>query len=391
MRRILIVKSNLEPFRMPFYARLESRLAQNAVRLQVAVPVAHCGTHQFPWLLPVRAIEIPVAGKTVCWQSVSSYARGAQLVVVQQGARQLTNYVLLWGRRQSGFRLALWGHGTEFQRSWTTPLARLVKSRLFSAVDFWFAYTPGVAEIVAGTGYPRERICTVFNSLDTDREQRLRQLVTSDQTAALRRSLHMCSDAQLICYCGSLYRAKRLDMLLQACQLLRASGVDLHLAILGEGAEKTFLEKLASRVSWLHLAGAVHGLGKAVWLSTAQCMVIPGVVGLAVVDAFAHQCPLITTNISGHGPEIEYLADHVNGLKVSNDVSSVAEAIRSVLEDAALRELLRRGCREAAARLTLENMVEHFAQGALAALRLPHYHPDDIPKPQARTLMHGCR
>jgi len=83
--------------------------------------------------------------------------------------------------------------------------------------------------------------------------------------------------------------------------------------------------------------------------------------------------PLITTDISGHGPEIEYLVDHGNGLKVANNIRSVADAIRSVLQDASLSSALRRGCREAASRLTFANMVEHFAEGVLAALRLPSY------------------
>ncbi|HKW67402.1 MAG TPA: glycosyltransferase family 4 protein [Terriglobales bacterium] len=371
MSRVLIVKSNLEPFRVPFYARLQERLAREGVELEVAVPRACCPPQRPPWLAPVWTARFSLAGKKVCWQAVSAQARRADLVIVQQVARELTNYTLLVFRRQAGFKLALWGHGTEFQRSWTTPLAQWVKWRLFSGIDYWFAYTPGVAEIVAQTGYPRERICTVFNSLDTDGEQQLRRQVTAEQSAALRRRLGMSSAARLICYCGSLYKAKRLDMLLAACQLLRASGVDLHVAILGGGAEKRSLEKLASRDPWLHLAGAIHGRAKALWLNASQCVVIPGVVGLAVVDAFVHECPLITTDIAGHGPEIEYLVDHVNGLKVSNEVSSLATAIRSVLEDATLRERLRRGCREAAAQFTLANMVEHFAAGVAAALRLP--------------------
>ncbi len=370
MSRVLIVKSNLEPFRVPFYARLQERLAVEGIELQVAVPQACCPAPRPPWLAPVWATRISLAGKKICWQAVTAQARRADLVIVQQVARELTNYTLLALRRRAGFKLALWGHGTEFQRSWTTPLARWVKSRSFSGIDYWFAYTPGVAEIVANTGYPRERICSVFNSLDTDSELHCRLLVTADQTQGLFRRLGMSSAAYLICYCGSLYKAKRLDMLLEACQLLRASGMDLHVGILGDGGERESLEKLR-RTPWLHLAGAIHGQAKALWLKAAQCMVIPGVVGLAVVDAFVHECPLVTTNIPGHGPEIEYLTDHINGLRVGNDVSCLAGAIRSVLEDDSLREVLRRGCREAAARFTLTNMVECFAEGVLAALLLP--------------------
>lgn len=371
MSRVLIVKSNLEPFRVPFYARLQERLAVEKIELQVAVPQACCPARRPPWLAPVWATCISLAGKKICWQAVTAQARGADLVIVQQVARELTNYTLLALRRRAGFKLALWGHGTEFQRSWTTPLARLLKSRLFSAVDYWFAYTPGVAEIVAGTGYPRERICTVFNSLDTDNEHQLRQLVTADQTAALRCRLGMSSSARLICYCGSMYKAKRVDFLIEACRLLRSWGIDLHLALLGEGTESNRLQRLSRQAPWLHPAGTARRERKALWFSLSQCMPMPGVVGLAVIDSFVHECPLVTTEIAGHGPEIEYLVNGQNGLKAVNELHSFAQAIREVLENEALRDSLRRGCRETASRFTLGNMVEHFAAGVAAALRLP--------------------
>jgi glycosyltransferase involved in cell wall biosynthesis len=372
MSRVLIVKSKLEPFRMPFYAQLERRLAQEAIELQVAAPARRCGQYRFAWLLPVPALEFSVAGKRICYQFVSGYAGRADLVIVQQVARELTNYALLALRSRTGFKLALWGHGTEFQRSWTNLAARPLKS-LFSTVDYWFAYAPAVAEIVAQTGYPRERICAVFNSIDTQSEQRFHALITEEKKNELRAQLGIQPGARLICYCGSLYKAKRLDFLIEACKLVRGAGSDLHLAVLGDGAEKRHLERLSAEAPWLHVVGAAEGERKALFLGVSECMAIPGVVGLAVVDAFTHECPLITTDIRGHGPEIEYLVHRANGLKVANDVSTFAEAIRSVMEDVRLKDELRRGCRQSASKLTLSNMVDHFAQGVLAALRLPEF------------------
>ena len=42
-------------------------------------------------------------------------------------------------------------------------------------------------------------------------------------------------------------------------------------------------------------------------LSRANLMLIPGLVGLAVVDSFAAQCPVVTTDFRGHSPEFEYI------------------------------------------------------------------------------------
>ena len=95
MPKVLIVKSNLEAFRVPFYCGLEKRLAQEGVELCVAVPRNRCGKHNYSWLLPVRGFELSLAGKSICWQGASSHARAAELVVVQQSARELTTILCL--------------------------------------------------------------------------------------------------------------------------------------------------------------------------------------------------------------------------------------------------------------------------------------------------------
>ncbi|MBZ5697615.1 MAG: glycosyltransferase family 4 protein [Acidobacteriia bacterium] len=368
---MLIVKSNLEPFRIPFYGGLEKRLAQERIVLQVAVPLNRCGSNSESWLVPVRSGDLHFAGRTLSWQGISKYARHARLVIVQQCARELTNYWLLALRKRYGFRLALWGHGAEFQRRLTTPLTEFVKREIFASVDFWFAYTPGVAKIVESTGFPSDRICTVYNSTDTKTEVTLHRSITEEENLALRASLGMGPGAKLVCYCGGLYKAKRLDFLIDACRLARNLGTDVHLAVLGDGPEEARLAEMSREAKWIHVVGPTYGKEKALYLAVSECMTIPGVVGLAVVDAFAHECPLVTTAIVGHGPEIEYLLDGVNGLKTADSIDDYAHGIIAVLTKKQVGDRLRQGCREAASAITIENMVEHFAAGVLQTLGLP--------------------
>lgn len=371
--RVLIVKSNLETFRVPFYSGLESQLGKKGVELRVAVPRARCRDFGFSWLQPVRGVQLSLAGKTLSWQSVGKCLGGVDLVIVQQCAREVTNYHLLALRRAFGYKLALWGHGAEFQRSWSTPLTGLIKSRVFSRVDYWFAYTPLVATVVERSGYPSERICTVFNSIDVRAERERHQVVTDEQVQALRAELRIEPRARLICYCGSLNSAKRLDVLLAACTMVRDGGMDLHIAILGDGPERRRLERAATELPWCHVLGITQGDRKAIILRASECMAIPSAVGLAVVDAFAHECPLVTMANSGHGPEIEYMLHQVNGLKTPATARGYADGLTMLLTENDLRERLKRGCREAASRLGIEKMVEHFASGVLSALALPRY------------------
>jgi glycosyltransferase involved in cell wall biosynthesis len=91
-------------------------------------------------------------------------------------------------------------------------------------------------------------------------------------------------------------------------------------------------------------------------------------VGLTILDAFALEAPLVTTRLSDHGPEIEYLIQGRNGIMTENSLEAyVAGAVR-VLTSPELRDHLKEGCRESAAHYTLQNMVRNFQRGVHGAL-----------------------
>jgi glycosyltransferase involved in cell wall biosynthesis len=70
---------------------------------------------------------------------------------------------------------------------------------------------------------------------------------------------------------------------------------------------------------------------------------------LSILDTFALGTPLVTTNAVGHGPEIEYLKNNVNGIMVAdtNDPQVYADAAILLLENEEMRQLLVSGCQAA--------------------------------------------
>ena len=87
---------------------------------------------------------------------------------------------------------------------------------------------------------------------------------------------------------------------------------------------------------------------------------------------FAWGTPLVTIAIDYHSREIEYLEDGVNGVIVrpAADVAACARALAGVSTDESLLGVLLQGGRRAAATYTNDAMVDRFAQGVAAALRL---------------------
>ena len=112
---------------------------------------------------------------------------------------------------------------------------------------------------------------------------------------------------------------------------------------------------------------------KIAYVSTAQLMLNPGLVGLGILGSFVSGVPMITTNGSGHGPEIAYLCNGVNGVMTTNDVGVYSAAIVVLLGNQEAKSRLRAGCHVSAERYTLENMVQRFAEGITSCLQTPRY------------------
>jgi glycosyltransferase involved in cell wall biosynthesis len=105
-------------------------------------------------------------------------------------------------------------------------------------------------------------------------------------------------------------------------------------------------------------------------LNMAELWLNPGLVGLGILDGFCAGLPVITTDVTFHSPEIEYLDEGINGLMVPPDVEHYAEAVSSLLVDDELLTRMKKGALDSAKRYNIETMVNNFAQGVRKCLNL---------------------
>ena len=167
-----------------------------------------------------------------------------------------------------------------------------------------------------------------------------------------------------------MYRDKRLAFLLEACGLIRQWVPDFEMIFIGAGVDAGLVTQAAMRHSWIKYIGPKFDREKVPYFMLSKLLLMPGVVGLGVVDAFALAVPLVTTAVAGHGPEIGYLDDGTNGVVVqqAHNPAAYAGTVRELLRDEERRQLLVAGCRAAADIYTVENMVERFVIGVRQAL-----------------------
>jgi len=372
MPDVVSITRYVAQYRVPFHEAVRTKLTTRGIRYRVLYGAPRPGeaarqdTAAISWAEEISSTYFGPGGKLV-WLSVLGKVRGADLVVISQENALVNNYALQFWRKFGGPRLAYFGHGKNFQSSRPDSASERFKRLWIKQVDWWFAYTERSARVVAGASFPRDQTTVVNNAIDTSGiAAEVAALDPAAQTA-LRQSLFHGSQ-NIGVYVGGLYREKRLGFLLDVARLVREAVPDFHLVIMGAGPDAGIAEAAAAELPWVHYAGPKFGAEKTALASLGRVLLIPGVVGLGVLDSFAYGTPMVTTDIPGHGPEIEYLRHGENGLILADDVRTYAAAVSELLTDEAWRLQLRRGAEAALHTFTIQAMAQRFADGILEAL-----------------------
>jgi glycosyltransferase involved in cell wall biosynthesis len=379
MKRVVCVQERLLRYRVPFFDLLRATLAEDGVALDVRYGTAsetvalRGDSADLPWGTYVsnRHVALGPVHEAV-WQPVIAATRQADLVIVDQASRLLANYVLLVRQRFGGPPVALWGHGANLQPDGSL-LSRIgeVAKRGYSRIPhWWFAYTEGTARRVAGLGFPQQRITVVQNAVDTSALQDCYDAVTPAEAARARAELGL-KGRNTCMYIGSLYPNKRLGFLLKAAEMIATAVPDFELVVVGSGPDEEMVRRAAARFPWLHHIGASFGREKAVFARESRLLLMPGAVGLGILDSFSLRLPMVTTAEAPHGPEIEYLRDGENGLMTAPGATpeAYADTVINLMRDPARIARLRVGCAVSAGIYTVDAMASRFAGGVREALR----------------------
>lgn len=367
MQKVVIVQRRLTHYRVPFFLQLRAALREHEVDLKLLVGEANARERQkrdegfLDW-----AQAVPTRywlGGRLCWQSYQPQLEGAQLVILTQENALLANQLLL--AKRNPFKLAFWGHGANFQSAGRKTIREMYKRWTTRRVAWWFAYTASSAAKVLAAGFPSGRITVVNNALDTAEIREHRRRIDDEEVAAFQRQV---GSARIGLYVGSLYKEKRLDFLISAAESIRQKIPDFNLLLIGDGELREELSRSLARLPWVRLLGPKFGREKIVALRAANVLLNPGAVGLVMLDSICSELPLVTTDCKIHGPEISYLRQWSNGVMTENRVDAFADAVVHVLNDPDLQARMRYECSVDAKKYTMEQMVERFTLGVLAAL-----------------------
>lgn len=374
--QVVIIQRVLPHYRLPFFRQLRKALENEGIELILIYGQEKLGSVpktidlDESWAIRIsnRYFDLPFLGEVV-WQPCWSHLKEADLVIVEQANRLLVNYPLKFLWRNGKRKVAFWGHGTNFQSSDPNGLDNRLKRYLAKQVNWWFAYTEASIPHLEMAPFPSEKVTVVQNCIDTSSLQEAIERTSTEELEALRRRLGLRSN-HVGLYCGGLYADKRIDFLLRACDELKVKIPDFECIIIGDGQDSEKVREAAISRSWLHYMGPIFGDERIPYFLLARVLLMPGLVGLVIIDSFKTRLPLFTTDNGIHSPEIAYLENGINGFMTANNVSGYVSEVSKILIDDSYWQDLRRGCALSAEKYSLENMVNNFATGIRQCLAL---------------------
>lgn len=371
MKKVAIVYKFLPFYRVDFYEHLRKLLRQDNIELVLVY-----GKHKneqalrgdetdLSWAIykPNRVFRL--WGREVVWQPCIDEIADCVLVITQQENRLLLNYFLMARRIWHKAKYAMWGHTFNMQGD-TRNFGNHFRRFFITKCDWWFGYTKSAIASLVNAGFPSEKITVVQNAIDTKKIRALYLGMQEGEVEKVKKDLGI-SSVHVAIYCGGLYPQKDIPFILSACHLIRAKVPDFEMIFVGDGIEAVKVKEAADKYSWLHFVGAKFAAERVVYFKIAALQLMPKLVGLSILDSFAMEAPIVTTDNRFHGPEIEYLENGKNGLMVRDDLQVYADAVADTLLTDRYIEMAS-CCVESVQVYTVEQMADNFRNGILKCI-----------------------
>ena len=238
-------------------------------------------------------------------------------------------------------KVYLWSHGWYGRES---RLKRWLKKRFFNLADKTFLYGNYAKEIAIQQGNNPKKLCVIHNSLDHETHIELRKKLLQSN---LYHDYFKNSYPTLI-FIGRLTKVKQLDLLIKAVSNLKTNGENYNIVFVGDGVERTNLEKLAKDTNlnvWFY-GSCYDDTQTAQLIFDADLCVSPGNVGLTAMHTMSFGTPVLThSNFTNQMPEFEAIVEGETGTFFSEgSVKSLSENISKWFKDHKDREYIREKC-----------------------------------------------
>jgi glycosyltransferase involved in cell wall biosynthesis len=261
---------------------------------------------------------------------------------------QLTEYFSFILCRMLGIKFIWWTHAYDHGPN-RTMLKNKTLRHLRTSVSHYFlkksdtiiTFSEEGKNYLVDCGISGKKIFCAPNTLNTQSMFELyRQLESDNSRSKLKEFYGLPSDASIVLFCGRLQKRKSIDLLIKAFSTFENNRY--YLLIVGDGPERFFLEALSEKlkVKNVRFLGEIYDekrLSQVFFISSI--FVMPGAIGLSIVQAFSYRLPVITLEDLHHGPEIQYFEKDYNGFMLKKgDYPGIAKKINELFSNKKLLE-----------------------------------------------------
>ncbi len=372
-KKVVIFQHRLLHYRVEFFEKLRSKCLDESIELNLVYGQASDQEYirddegVIEWAYRVENYYYKISGTDVLWQKFPAALKDSDLIVIIQENRIISNYPILFNMLNLPGKIAYWGHGCNFQSLYPNGLRERWKKHLINKVDWWFAYSEITVKSVIKSGFPRDSITNLNNAINTDQFKHDYNSITEYIKKNTKDKLNIPADAKIGIFCGSLYKGKKIDLLLRSAEMVRKE-FDFHLIIIGSGPELMKIKEYSKTNSWLHILGVQKGYNKSLYYRMSDVMLNPGLLGLHILDSLSIGIPLVSTINSKHGPEIAYVENGYNIILTKDNPESYSNSILSLLEDNSFYNRIKSNAIKSGSHYSIDKMVENFLNGIIKSI-----------------------
>lgn len=226
-------------------------------------------------------------------------------------------------------KVYFWSHGWYGKETFIEKIIKKMEFHLPNGGTF--TYGNYARNLMIKEGFSPNKLFVIHNSLAYDKQLEIRKHLSHSD---IYRN-HFKNDNNNLIFIGRLTEIKRIDILIDAVDLLKKQGHEYNLTLVGDGTE---METLQNKVHAQGLQENVWFYGacydekeNATLIYNADLCVSPGNVGLTAIHVMMFGCPVIThDNFPYQMPEFEAIHPNKTGNFFEyNDIDSITKCINS--------------------------------------------------------------
>lgn len=246
-------------------------------------------------------------------------------------------FVMTWlagiAGRLVGKPVLFWTHGWQRDECGAKDWVRQLFFRIPHGLLF---YGERARALALARGFDPRRLYVIYNSLDYSAQRAVRDRTSNAELRATRSKLGVPADQPILVCTARLTKECQFEMLFDAAAILGRRGVRVHTVLVGDGPQRSELERYARSLSlgatFLGECYDEETIGPIVMSSVAT--VSPGKVGLTAIHSLAYGTPVIThSDMDAQRPEVEAVREGETGfLFRRDDVQDLARKIRHMVD-----------------------------------------------------------